>query len=118
MPRKTKMLSLISTKVFMGGRTRRAILFLKCDRWFPVYVTRRLYRVGRERHELEKSRQIHKKGAEMCDLVVGVLFRQMVGDTDKRLGVFVSETSNVNLGSSSTRRFSYTMLSLEPMNPK
>ena len=102
----------------MGGRTRRAILFLKCDRWFPVYVTRTLHRVGRERHELGKSRQIRKKGAEMCDLVVGVLFRQMVGDTDKRLGVFVSETSNVNLGSSSTRRFSYTMLSLEPMNPK
>ena len=102
----------------MGGRTRRAILFLKCDRWFPVYVTRSLHRVGRERHELEKSRQIHKKGAEMCDLVVGVLFRQMVGDTDKRLGVFVSETSNVNLRSRSTRRFSYTMLSLEPMNPK
>lgn len=90
----------------MGGRTRRAILFLKCDRWFPVYVTRSLHRVGRERHELEKSRQIHKKGAEMCDLVVGVLFRQMVGDTDKRLGVFVSETSNVNLRSRSTRRFS------------
>ena len=118
MPRKTKMLSLISTKVFMGGRTRRAILFLKCDRWFPVYVTRSLHRVGRERHELEKSRQIHKKGAEMCDLVVGVLFRQMVGDTDKRLGVFVCETSNVNLRSRSTRRFSYTMLSFEPMNPK
>lgn len=94
------------------------MLFLKCDRWFPVYVTRSLHRVGRERHELEKSRQIHKKGAEMCDLVVGVLFRQMVGDTDKRLGVFVSETSNVNLGSRSTRRFSYTMLSFEPMNPK
>ena len=102
----------------MGGRTRRAILFLKCDRWFPVYVTRRLHRVSRERHELEKSRQIHKKGAEMCDLVVGVLFRQMVGDTDKRLGVVVSETSNLNLGSRSTRRFSYTMLSFEPMNPK
>ena len=102
----------------MGGRTRRAILFLKCDRWFPVYVTRSLHRVGRERHELGKSRQIRKKGAEMCDLVVGVLFRQMVGDTDKRLGVFVSETSNVNLRSRSTRRFSYTMLSFEPMNPK
>ena len=54
----------------------------------------------------------------MCDLVVGVLFRQMVGDTDKRLGVVVSETSNLNLGSRSTRRFSYTMLSFEPMNPK
>lgn len=118
MPRKTKMLSLISTKVFMGGRTRRAILFLKCDRWFPVYVARRLHRIGGERHELGKSRQIRKKGAEMCDLLASVLFRQMVGDTDKRLGVFVSETSNVNLGSSSTRRFSYTMLSLEPMNPK
>ena len=76
------------------------------------------HRVGRERHELEKSRQIHKKGAEMCDLLASVLFRQMVGDTDKRLGVFVSETSNVNLRSRSTRRFSYTMLSFEPMNPK
>ena len=61
---------------------------------------------------------MHKKGAEMRDSLASAHFRQMVGDTDKRLRVFVCETSNVNLGSSSTRRFSYTMLSLEPMNPK
>jgi len=54
----------------------------------------------------------------MRDSLASAHFRQMVGDTDKRLRVFVCETSNVNLGSSSTRRFSYTMLSLEPMNPK
>ena len=54
----------------------------------------------------------------MLDLGTSVLFREMVGYTNKEMGVFVSETSNVNLGSSSTRRFSYTMLSLEPMNPK